>query len=146
MNHDKWKKFLSEAKMADLGAEQKYVAKIGSMKVLIDIEDADLVGTKQQRKTVPVSHDRKISNEAIINAVELALGKVINDFAMVNFENNEPFVIRAVSKGKGTDLNVVAALDMKKGPDSVKVVTVMRKNDLSLTIEPTRYILDDLPD
>ena len=128
MNHDKWKKFPSEAKMADLGAEQKYVAKIGSMKVLIDIEDADLVGTKHSRER-QFRHDRKISNEAIINAVELALGKVINDFANGELRNNEPFVIRAVSKGKAPDLNVVAALDMKKGPDSVKVVTVMRKDD-----------------
>ena len=46
MNQGKWKQFLNEAKMADLGAREKYVTKIGSMKVLIDIEDADLVGTK----------------------------------------------------------------------------------------------------
>jgi hypothetical protein len=98
------------------------------MKVLIDIEDADLVGTKHSKEG-QFRHDRKISNEAIIGAVELALGKVINDFANGELSNNEPFVIRAISKGKVPDLNVVAALDMKKGPDSVKVVTVMRKND-----------------
>ena len=128
MNQGKWKQFLKEAKMADLGAREKYVAKIGSMKVLIDIEDADLVCTKHSKER-QFRHDRKISNEAIIGAVELALGKVINDFANGELSNNEPFVIRAISKGKAPDLNVVAALDMKKGPDSVKVVTVMRKND-----------------
>ena len=50
MNQGKWKQFLNEAKMADLGAREKYVAKIGSMKVLIDIEDADLVGTKHSKE------------------------------------------------------------------------------------------------
>ena len=128
MDQGKWKQFLNEAKMADIGGREKYVAKIGSMKVLIDIEDADLIGTKHSKER-QFRHDRKISNEAIIGAVELALGKIINDFANGELSNNEPFVIRAIGKGKVPDLNVVAALSMKKGPDSVKVVTVMRKND-----------------
>ena len=118
MNQGKWKQFLNEAKMADIGGREKYVAKIGSMKVLIDIEDADLVGTKHSKER-QFRHDRKISNEAIIGAVELALGKIINDFANGELSNNEPFVIRAIGKGKVPDLNVVAALSMKKGPDNV---------------------------
>jgi len=34
-----------------------------------------------------------------------------------------------VGRGKVPALNVIAVLDMRKGPDTIKVITVMRKDD-----------------
>ena len=74
-------------------------------------------------------HDEKISNQAIIQAVEMAIGKIIQDFANGELANDEPFHIRMVGRGKVPALNVIAVLDMRKGPDTIKVITVMRKDD-----------------
>ena len=69
------------------------------------------------------------ANNAIIQAVEMAIGKIIQDFANGELANDEPFHIRMVGRGKVPALNVIAVLDMRKGPDTIKVITVMRKDD-----------------
>ena len=119
---------LMEEKMADLDAEQAYSTKVRGVNVIINLKDTDLQATKHSKER-QFRHAEKISNQAIIQAVELAIGKIIQDFANGELANDEPFHIRMVSKGKVPALNVIAVLDMRKGPDTMKVITVMRKDD-----------------
>ena len=119
---------LMEEKMADLDAEQAYSTKVRGVNVIINLKDTDLQGTKHSKER-QFRHDEKISNNAIIQAVEMAIGKIIQDYANGELGNDEPFHIRMVGKGKAPALNVIAVLDMRKGPDTIKVITVMRKDD-----------------
>ena len=119
---------LMEEKMADLDAEQAYSTKVRGVNVIINLKDTDLQGTKHSKER-QYRHDEKISNKAIIQAVEMAIGKITQDYANGELGNDEPFHIRMVGKGKVPALNVIAVLDMRKGPDTIKVVTVMRKDD-----------------
>ena len=119
---------LTEEKMADLDAEQAYSTKVRGVNVIINLKDTDVEATKHSKER-QYRHDEKISNRAIIQAVELAIGKIIQDYANGELGNDEPFHIRMVGKGKVPALNVIAVLDMRKGPDTIKVITVMRKDD-----------------
>lgn len=119
---------LTEEKMADLNAEQAYSTKVRGVNVIINLKDTDLEGTRHSKER-QFRHDEKISNNAIIQAVEMAIGKIIQDFANGELANDEPFHIRMVGRGKVPALNVIAVLDMRKGPDTIKVITVMRKDD-----------------
>ena len=119
---------LTEEKIADLDAEQAYSTKVRGVNVIINLKDTDLQATKHSKER-QFRHDEKISNRAIIQAVELAIGKIIQDYANGELGNDEPFHIRMVGRGKVPALNVIAVLDMRKGPDTIKVVTVMRKDD-----------------
>ena len=119
---------LMEEKMADLDAEQAYSTKVRGVNVIINLKDTDLEATRHSKER-QFRHDEKISNRAIIQAVELAIGKIIQDYANGELGNDEPFHIRMVGRGKVPALNVIAVLDMRKGPDTIKVITVMRKDD-----------------
>ena len=119
---------LMEEKMADLDAEQAYSTKVRGVNVIINLKDTDLEGTRHSKER-QFRHDEKISNKAIIQAVEMAIGKVIQDYANGELGNDEPFHIKMVGRGKVPALNVIAVLDMRKGPDTIKVITVMRKDD-----------------
>ena len=119
---------LMEEKMADLDAEQAYSTKVKGVNVIINLKDTDLQATKHSKER-QFRHDEKISNRAIIQAVEMAIGKIIQDYANGELGNDEPFHIRMVGRGKVPALNVIAVLDMRKGPDTIKVITVMRKDD-----------------
>ena len=119
---------LMEEKMADLDAEQAYSTKVRGVNVIINLKDTDVEATKHSKER-QFRHAEKISNNAIIQAVELAIGKIIQDYANGELGNDEPFHIKMVGRGKVPALNVIAVLDMRKGPDTIKVVTVMRKDD-----------------
>ena len=119
---------LMEEKMADLDAEQAYSTKVRGVNVIINLKDTDLQATRHSKER-QFRHDEKISNRAIIQAVELAIGKIIQDYANGELGNDEPFHIKMVGRGKVPALNVIAVLDMRKGPDTIKVITVMRKDD-----------------
>ena len=119
---------VKEEKISDLNAEQAYSTKVRGVNVIINLKDTDLEGTKHSKER-QYRHDEKISNQAIIQAVEMAIGKIIQDFANGELANDEPFHIRMVGRGKVPALNVIAVLDMRKGPDTIKVITVMRKDD-----------------
>jgi len=119
---------LMEEKMADLDAEQAYSTKVRGVNVIVNLKDTDLEGTRHSKER-QFRHDEKISNRAIIQAVEMAIGKIIQDYANGELGNDEPFHIKMVGRGKVPALNVIAVLDMRKGPDTIKVITVMRKDD-----------------
>ncbi len=128
ISHGRPTDHLMEEKMADLNAEQAYSTKVRGVNVIINLKDTDLQGTRHSKER-QFRHDEKISNKAIVQAVEMAIGKIIQDFANGELGNDEPFHIRMVGKGKVPALNVIAVLDMRKGPDTIKVITVMRKDD-----------------
>ena len=123
-----WRKYIKEEKMADLDADQAYSTKVRGVNVIINLKNTDLQATKHSKER-QFRHAEKISNNAIIQAVELAIGKIIQDYANGELGNDEPFHIKMVGRGKVPALNVIAVLDMRKGPDTIKVVTVMRKDD-----------------
>ena len=123
-----WRKYIKEEKMADLDAEQAYSTKVRGVNVIINLKDTDLEGTRHSKER-QFRHDEKISNRAIIQGVELAIGKIIQDYANGELGNDEPFHIRMVGKGKVPALNIIAVLNMQKGPDTIKVITVIRKDD-----------------
>lgn len=107
--------------------------KVGNIR--IDIEDMDLEPSKHGeerrfRHTRSGGGGHKISKDAIIGAVDRALGLIMNDYANGELENGEAFHIRMKGKSRQVPaLNVVGALEMKKGPDTLKIITVMRKDD-----------------
>jgi len=103
-------------------------------RVRIDLEDMELVPTKhgEERRFRHQQGGKgsKISKDAIIQAVDRAMGLIMNDYANGELDNNEAFHIRMKGKSKQVPaLNVIAVLDMKKGPDTMKIITVMRKDD-----------------
>jgi len=106
--------------------------KVGSIRV--DIEDMDLEpskhGEERRSRHKKPGGGHKISKDAIILAVDRALGLIMNDYANGELENGEAFHIRMKGKSRQVPaLNVIGALEMQKGPDTLKIITVMRKDD-----------------
>ena len=124
--------FLNERGYENFGGQTK-VLKVGSVR--LDIEDMELLPSKHGeerrfRHTKSGGGGHKISKDAIIMAVDRSLGLIMNDYANGEISNGEAFHIRMKGKSsKVPALNVVAALDMQKGPDTIKIITVMRKDD-----------------
>ena len=104
-------------------------------RVRVDLEDVELEPSKHGeerrfRHTKKGGGGHKISKDAIVMAVDRSIGLIMNDYANGEIGNDEAFHIRMKGKSKQVPaLNVIAALDMKKGPDTIKIITVMRKDD-----------------
>lgn len=112
--------------------EEEAYDKISGEKFVIDLQNMSIVPTKhgeeRRHRHKHGSRGMTISKGSIIKAIESALGSVMNDFMNGELENGEPFLVRA-TQGKQPTLNVVCALKMKKGPDALNIITVMRKDD-----------------
>lgn len=122
---------LNEKGYENFGGQTKML-KIGSVR--LDIEDMELMpskhGEERRFRHTDKRGGHKISKDAIISAVDRSLGLIMNDYANGEIENGEAFHIRMKGKSRQVPaLNVVAALDMQKGPDTIKIITVMRKDD-----------------
>lgn len=92
--------------------------------IRINIDNVDLIATNHsQERTDRHGPNDIIDNKEIINTLERAFPQIFQDFANGELANNAEFVV----KNKITDLNVVAAITMKPGPDQIRVVTVIRK-------------------
>ena len=106
------------------------VVNVGKMKIVIDVEDMDLEPSKHgEERRFRHGAGKTISKDSILQAAERGLGLVIQDYANGEIANGEAFVIRHKANAKTPALNLVAALEMKKGPDTMKIITVMRKDD-----------------
>lgn len=117
----------SYGKISDGGAS---VINVGKMKIVIDVEDMDLEPSKHgEERRFRHGKGKTISKDSILQAAERGLGLVIQDYANGEIGNGEAFVIRHKANSKTPALNIVAALEMKKGPDTMKIITVMRKDD-----------------
>ena len=117
----------SYGKISDGGAS---VVNVGKMKIVIDVEDMDLKPSKHgEERRFRHGAGKTISKDSILQAAERGLGLVIQDYANGEISNGEAFVIRHKANAKTPALNLVAALEMQKGPDTMKIITVMRKDD-----------------
>jgi len=106
------------------------VINVGKMKIVIDVEDMDLKPSKHgEERRFRHGAGKTISKDSILQAAERGLGLVIQDYANGEIGNGEAFVIRHKANAKTPALNLVCALEMKKGPDTMKIITVMRKDD-----------------
>jgi len=106
------------------------VVNVGKMKIVIDVEDMDLEPSKHgEERRFRHGKGKTISKDAILAAAERGLGLIIQDYANGEIANGEAFVIRHKANAKTPALNLVAALEMQKGPDTMKIITVMRKDD-----------------
>ena len=106
------------------------VVNVGKMKIVIDVEDMDLEPSKHgEERRFRHGAGKTISKDAILQAAQRGLGLVIQDYANGEVANGEAFVIRHKANARTPALNIVAALEMRKGPDTMKIITVMRKDD-----------------
>ena len=63
-----------------------------------------------------------------MRALDRALPQILDDFANGELDNKEAFHVRA-TQGNQPALNVIGKLDMRRGPDKMVLVTMMRKDD-----------------
>lgn len=109
----------------------KEIIKVKDLEIIIDIEGIDLESTihsrERQKRHFKGYGKFNISSKAINKAIQKAIGEIINDFANGELANNEKFVIRA-NQRKSEPLNIVAVLNMNKGKDTLKAITVMVKD------------------
>ena len=111
--------------------DQRRMIKVNDMRIRIDIDDIDYRATKHSQERQSRHKDVKgrgfgISSKSIDRAIDAAIGDIINDYANGELRNGERFLIVAKT-GPGVPLNIVGALNMRKGPDDFGVITVMRK-------------------
>jgi len=109
------------------------VIKIKDLKIRIDISDMDYRATqhskeRQDRHKTGPGGGYGISSKSIREAISMALGDIIDDYANGELKNKERFLI-VKSSGVSVPLNIVGALNMRKGPDDFAVITVMRKQN-----------------
>jgi len=122
-----WKSFLTEATKYDEFSET----------YLIDLDNLAVIATKhgdeRSRRHVgktgaggqPMG---RISRDSIVKALDRALPQLLDDFMNGEIKNKEPFHVKA-SQGSQLPLNIVGSLDMRKGPDELRIITMMRKDD-----------------
>ena len=117
-------------------AEIKYDEFVGDS-YIIDIDNLSVVASKhaEERSRRHVgqrgsggARSGKISRESVIRALDRALPQILDDFANGELDNKEAFHVRA-SQGNQAALNIIGKLDMRKGPDKMVLVTMMRNDD-----------------
>jgi len=104
---------------------------------IIDLDNLTVVASKHaeersrrhvgQRGAGGVSAGR-ISRDSVKKTLDRALPQILDDFANGELENKEAFHVRA-KQGNQPALNVIGKLDMRKGPDKMVLITMMRKDD-----------------
>lgn len=101
------------------------VANIKNLPLRVSLLDMELINTNhgQEREGRSDNQGAAITKEEIVMALEMGLGKIISDYANGEIPNNVEFLLRR----KMTDLNIIGTITMRKGPDSCRVITVMRK-------------------
>lgn len=109
------------------------IIQVKDMRIRVDIDDVVHRATKhskerQSRHRTSTGGGYGISSKSINQAINAAIGDIINDYANGELRNGERFLIVAKT-GKGIPLNIVGALNMRKGPDDFGVITVMRKHN-----------------
>jgi hypothetical protein len=124
-----FRQFLSEA-------EIKYDEFVGDS-YIIDIDNLSVVASKhadeRSRRHVGQRGSGgaaagKISRDSIHKALDRALPQILDDFINGELDNKEAFHVQA-SQGDQPALNIIGKLDMRKGPDKMVLVTMMRKDD-----------------
>ena len=127
---------LSEFRQFLAEAEIKYDEFVGDS-YIIDIDNLSVVASKhaEERARRHVgqrgsggTRSGKISRDTVIRSLDRALPQILDDFANGELDNKEAFHVRA-EQGNQPALNIIGKLDMRKGPDKMVLVTMMRKDD-----------------
>ena len=110
--------------------EEKWdvVANVKNIPIRVSIDDLDIITTghgDDQRSRHAGTGEAEIKKEEIIQTLERALPKIFQDYANGEIANEAEFIV----KNRITDLNVVGTIVMRKGPDMIRVITVMRKKN-----------------
>lgn len=119
---ENWRKWICEQSQYGTMAGDKYVIDLKRMNIVASDHGED------QRHRHMRRGKGKISKDSIMKAIEVSIGKIMNDFANGEIKNGEPFHIKA-KQGNQEPLNIIAALDVKPGPDDLVIITVMRKKN-----------------
>ena len=94
--------------------------------IVVDLQDLRIDTTQHSEEQKHRDDNfgmRTITDEEITHTIDLAISQIIDDFANGEINNHKTLLIQ----NKDTFLNVVCILNMNKGPDSLRVLTVMRK-------------------
>ena len=113
--------------------EDNRMIKVDNMRIRVELDNVDYRAThhsqeRQSRHKDSSGRGFGISSKSINAAINAAIGMIINDYANGELKNGERFLIVAHT-GPGIPLNIVGALNMRKGPDDFGVITVMRKEN-----------------
>mgnify|MGYP003638297201 FL=1 len=117
-------------------AEIKYDEFVGD-KYIIDLDSLSVVASKhaEERSRRHIgqrgkggARAGKISRDSVRRALDRALPDILDDFANGELDNKEAFHVKA-EQGNQPALNVIGKLDMRKGPDKMVLITMMRKDD-----------------
>lgn len=122
-----WNKFLTEATKYDEFSET-YLIDLDNLAV-VATQHGDERSRRHVGKTGPGGQPMgRISRDSIVKALDRALPQLLDDFMNGEIKNKEPFHVKA-SQGSQTPLNIIGSLDMRKGPDELRIITMMRKDD-----------------
>ena len=104
------------------------LTKIGDYKgvsIRIDVRNFEIATTGHGK--IRFNRDDNVGDQPtkdeILNDVKKALPRILADVANGEVEKNAEIVII----NKKTKLNIVIALGIKKGPDTIRIMTVIRK-------------------
>lgn len=100
--------------------EERNVIKTFRGRIKITLDKIDLISTSHGSER-RYRHDTEITEKQIIDTIKKAIPQIFGDFANGEIPNQAEFVIK-----DGT-LNIVATIDMRKGPDQLRVITVINK-------------------
>ena len=119
-----------------INEEVKYDEFVGDS-YIIDLDNLSVVASKHaeersRRHVGQRGHGGvragRISRDSVKKALDRALPQILDDFANGELENKEAFHVRA-KQGSQPALNIIGKLDMRKGPDKMVLITMMRKDD-----------------
>jgi len=114
------------------------IANIKNLKISINMDDIDYHGSVHSGERQTRADNRmgeKITEEEIEDAITKALPQIIHDFANGEIERGQEVGIY----NKKNKLNVIAAINIKKGKDFIKIITVMKKAGFKMKPGTIRY-------
>ena len=121
--------FLSEAEIKyDEFAGDSYVIDLDNLSVVASKHAEERSRRHVGQRGSGGARSGKISRESVMRALDRALPQILDDFANGELDNKEAFHVRA-TQGNQPALNVIGKLDMRRGPDKMVLVTMMRKDD-----------------
>jgi len=124
-----WKSFLLEAEIKyDEFAGDSYVIDLDNLSVVASKHAEERSRRHVGQRGSGGARSGKISRESVMRALDRALPQILDDFANGELDNKEAFHVRA-TQGNQPALNVIGKLDMRRGPDKMVLVTMMRKDD-----------------
>jgi len=124
-----FQRFLAEAEIKyDEFAGDSYVIDLDNLSVVASKHAEERSRRHVGQRGSGGARSGKISRESVMRALDRALPQILDDFANGELDNKEAFHVRA-EQGNQPALNVIGKLDMRRGPDKMVLVTMMRKDD-----------------